>query len=168
LQTAPADTFDAAVHAWVAAKAATVPRLAQALRMRALDGKTARGSKTGGKRPVHLLSAFEHATGLILAQEQVDAKTNEITHAIPLLEQVEDLTDTLITADAMQTQRDFCRYVHRRGAYYLLPAADNQPRLLAALNALAWDNAPLADITHTRGHGRDEVRTLQLLPLSDD
>jgi hypothetical protein len=68
----------------------------------------------------------------------------------------------------MHTQRDFCRYVHRRGAYYLLPAADNQPRLLAALDALAWDNAPLADITHTRAHGRDEVRTLQLLPLTQN
>ncbi len=37
---------------------------------------------------------------------------------------------------------------------------DNQPGLFAALDALDWERTPIAHLTHDRGHGRDETRTL--------
>ena len=50
----------------------------------AIDGKTVRGSGTGGESAIHMVSAFATELGLVLGQEKVAAKSNEIT-AIPEL-----------------------------------------------------------------------------------
>jgi predicted transposase YbfD/YdcC len=52
---------------------------------------------------VHLLAAMDHATAAVLAQADVDHTTNEIARFRPLLERL-DLTDAVITADALHTQ----------------------------------------------------------------
>ena len=52
----------------------------------AIDGKTLRGSHNGVKKGVHLLSAVIHKEGVIIAQEEVDEKTNEIKHVAPLFQ----------------------------------------------------------------------------------
>ena len=69
----------------------------------AVDGKTTRGAKTPTVKAPHLLAAVTH-TGVVLAQRQTLEKSNEITAFIPLLSPL-DLTDHVITSDAMQTQR---------------------------------------------------------------
>ena len=50
----------------------------------AIDGKTLRGSGSGGERAIHMVSAFATQAGLVLGQEKVHGKSNEIT-AIPIL-----------------------------------------------------------------------------------
>jgi predicted transposase YbfD/YdcC len=52
------------------------------------------------------MAACDQVTGVILASTDVDGKTNEITRFAPLLDQISDLRDTVITADAMHCQRD--------------------------------------------------------------
>jgi hypothetical protein len=73
----------------------------------------------------------------VLAQRDVDQKTNEITQVRPLLDNV-DITGALVTADAMHVQKDTARYiVEDKDADYLFTAVkDNQPGLFAALDAL--------------------------------
>ena len=44
---------------------------------------------------------------------------------------------------------------------------DNQPSLFAALDALDWAHVPVTHTAHDRGHGRDETRTLQVLPAPE-
>ncbi len=44
----------------------------------AVDGKTLRGSASGGEPGEHLLAALDHAHGAVLGQVAVGAKTNEI------------------------------------------------------------------------------------------
>ena len=44
----------------------------------AIDGKTVRGSGTGGESAIHMVSAFATELGLVLGQEKVAAKSNEI------------------------------------------------------------------------------------------
>jgi hypothetical protein len=64
------------------------------------------------------------ATGAraVLAQRDVDAKTNEITQVKPLLDDV-DITGALVTADALHVQRDTTRYlVEQKEADYLFTA----------------------------------------------
>jgi len=48
---------------------------------------------------VHLLAAMDHTSRAVLAQTEVDGKTNEITRFRPLLDRL-DLTGTVVTADA--------------------------------------------------------------------
>ncbi|MEU2462474.1 MULTISPECIES: transposase [Streptomyces] len=52
--------------------------------------------------------------GQVLAQRQVDGKSNEIPAFAPLLDSI-DLTGTVITADALHTQHDHASYLHQRG-----------------------------------------------------
>jgi predicted transposase YbfD/YdcC len=54
---------------------------------------------------VHLLAAMDHTTPGVLAQTNVDGTTNEIARFRPLLEEL-DLADTVVTADALHTQRE--------------------------------------------------------------
>ena len=45
----------------------------------AIDGKVIKGSRAKGKKPVLLVSAWSVKLGLVLGQERVDQKSNEIT-----------------------------------------------------------------------------------------
>jgi predicted transposase YbfD/YdcC len=131
----------------------------------AVDGKAMRGAVQPAGRAVHLSAAMTHAVPAVLAQRDVAHKTNEITQVKPLLEPL-DLTGWVVTLDALHCQRETARYlVEDKGAGYVFTAAkDNQPRLLAALDALPWTQAPIGHTMRDRGHGRDETRTIQVLP----
>jgi predicted transposase YbfD/YdcC len=94
----------------------------------------------------------------------VDGKSDEITAFIPLLDQIDDMTNVVVLADRMHTQRNHAIYLHRRGAYYVLPVGGNQPTLFAALDALDRTGVPIGWMTYDRGHGRAELRTIQVAP----
>lgn len=83
----------------------------------AVDGKSLRGAAKASDRRIHLLAAMEHSSGLVLLD--VQEKTNEITCFQPLLDTVADLTGTVVTSDAMYTQREHANYLLGRGAHYL-------------------------------------------------
>lgn len=70
------------------------------------DGKSARHSFDSDQSMLHMVSAYATEARLVLAQEKVAAKSNEITPTPALLEWL-DLKATLITIDAMgcQSQR---------------------------------------------------------------
>jgi predicted transposase YbfD/YdcC len=72
--------------------------------------------------------------------------------------------DIVISADMMHTQRKHARYLHKRGAYFVLPVGGNQPGLFDQLDTLPWRSTPIGWMTYDRGHGRQEIRTLQVLP----
>jgi predicted transposase YbfD/YdcC len=110
---------------------------------------------------VHLLAAMEHTSCAVLAQVDVDTKTNEITGFRPLLDGL-DLAGRIITADAMHTQREHADWlVTHKHAAYLLIVKGNQPALHHQLKFLPWQQIPIADHTRDRGHGRAEIRRLQ-------
>jgi hypothetical protein len=130
-----------------------------------MDGKTMRGTlghEAVTQPSVHLL--YEVETGIVLAQRAVATKENEIS-AAPALVTPELLKGRIYSADAMHTQRKWCRQVTRAGGDYVLIAKNNQATLHEDL-ALFLDD-PEADrrCWHTastchKGHGRLEKRTL--------
>jgi predicted transposase YbfD/YdcC len=161
------DALDRAIVAWLAVqqpppsptRPSPVPRRPH--RAVAVDGKTLRGSGHHGTAPMHLL-AVDHTSGAVLAQTNVEHTTNEIARFRPLLERL-DLTDTVLTADALHTQREHADWLvtHKHAAYLLVVKA-NQPALQQQLKTLPWRNIPVADTTRHRGHGRVETRRLQV------
>jgi len=140
--------------------AAPPPRV-QPPRVIAVDGKSARGARLADERAVHLLAALDTSSGIVLGQSVVDGKTNEITAFAPLLDRV-DITDAIITADALHTQDAHARYLHRRGAHYVFIVKANRPKLRRQLAGLPWADIPAVDLTQDAGHGRRESRTLKL------
>jgi hypothetical protein len=75
LQCLDADALDDAVGAWAGQRTSPPPG---GRRRVAVDGKTLRGSAAGGEPGRHLLTAFDHAHGVVLGQVDVEAKTNEL------------------------------------------------------------------------------------------
>ncbi|MFJ9148369.1 transposase family protein [Streptomyces sp. NPDC102270] len=67
----------------------------------AVDGKSARGSRTGTDDAVHLLWAVT-GSGRVISQLPVPGKTTEVT-ALPALLAPFDLTGVTVTADALHT-----------------------------------------------------------------
>jgi DDE_Tnp_1-associated len=65
-----------------------------------VDGKTVRGARNADGTQVHLLPALAGQPGVVAAQTEVGAKTNEIPMIIPLLDGV-DLDRAVVTADAL-------------------------------------------------------------------
>jgi predicted transposase YbfD/YdcC len=136
------------------------------LQSQAVDGKTLRGTTACGVS-THLVSLVQHGSGTTLAQDQVAQKRNEIT-AVPRLLAGRDLTDTVVTMDALLTQRALAQQIIDQGGHYLMIVKRNQPQLHDDL-ALFFDlPAIAADHEHwdqhqtiTKGHGRIEVRTLE-------
>src|SRR6185312_12917582 len=93
----------------------------------ALDGKTVRGS--GNKRKntpaLHLVSAWATSHRMMLAQVKTEDKSNEIT-AIPKLLQMLDITDSIVTIDAMGCQTKIAKQIQSQGADYVLSLKENQ------------------------------------------
>ena len=126
----------------------------------AVDGKTLRGSRTG-EGVTHLLAATRHDTQIVVAQRQVEAKSNEIPAFTPLLSEV-DLTHTVVTADALHTQHSHAQQIIKAGGHYLFIVKGNQPTLLSRLKALPWREAILNDRIDETGHGHREIRRMKI------
>ena len=155
LQALDPDLLTTVISAWLASRpAAEIPAGRQAI---AVDGKTLRGSRTAGTAADHVMAACDQATGMVLASTDVDGKTNEITRFAPLLDQISDLHDTVITADAMHCQRDHVTYLAERGAHWILTVKGNQPSLHTQLAGLPWRAVPDATRDTDRGHGDPQV-----------
>jgi predicted transposase YbfD/YdcC len=113
-----------------------------------------------------LLAVMDHTSRAVLAQADVEATTNEIARFRPLLEGL-DLADTVVTADALRTQREHADWlVTAKHAAYLLMVKANQPTLHHQLRRLPWGDIPAQDHTRDRGHGRVEVRRLQVTTVA--
>jgi predicted transposase YbfD/YdcC len=139
-----------------------------------VDGKTLRGTgRSSGKlKALHVVSAWAGQTGLTLGQVAVDAKSNEIT-AMPELLKLLDLHEKIVTTDAMGCQKDIAETVVTGGGDYILAVKDNQPSLHAELQA-AFATVPTPSTrssrlyaTEDQGHGREEQRTVQVLPARE-
>lgn len=80
----------------------------------AVDGKKLRGIHGEGVPGVHLVAAYAHGRGTVLAQQAVGARGNELT-ALPALMDQLPLRGQVVTGDAQFTQREFCQQIVVKG-----------------------------------------------------
>ena len=131
----------------------------------AIDGKAVRGSRRGGLKALHVVSAYAAEYGLTLGQRACVEKSNEIT-AIGELLPVLALQGAIVTIDAMGCQTEIARQITDGGGDYVLAVKDNQPQLaealrdfFAALNQPGYPRRVVsAHETVDKGHGRLETR----------
>lgn len=133
----------------------------------AVDGKNLRRShdRTNGREAIHMVSAWATESHLVLGQQPVEAKSNEIT-AIPQLLRLLDIAGCIITIDAMGCQTEIAAQIVDQEAEYVLAVKDNQPHLhedLELFFRLAQQN-DFRKVEHTyarqvnKNHGRLETR----------
>src|SRR6266478_5902545 len=151
------DLFQACFSSWVA------ECWPDKLDLVAIDGKTSRRShnRKTGQKPLHLVSAFATNSRLVLGQEAVDEKSNEIT-AIPALVKRLDLEGALVSIDAMGCNPNIAQSILDAKADYLLAVKDNQPTLHTDIKSY-FETAPTSEVeqveTVGKDHGRIEMRT---------
>lgn len=119
--------FEQAFRRWVAG---LVPAVGDGTL--AIDGKTVRGSAEATAAPIHLVSAFATRLGVVLGQEKVQAKRNELSAMAELLDALR-IRGYLVTLDAQGCQKAVARQILEKRADYVLAVKSNQPTLLATL-----------------------------------
>ena len=137
----------------------------------AVDGKTARRSHDhkNGLGSLHSVSVWASEFGLSLGQVACAEKSNEIT-AIPELLRLVDIKGSIITIDAMGTQKAIASEIIAGGADYVLALKGNQETLHQAVIAYIDEqlDGDMRDarehVTLEKGHGREETRTYLQLP----
>lgn len=146
------------------------------------DGKTLRGTRdeASGLRAIHILNAWSTERGICIGQLEVGKKTNEIT-AMPKLMEMLDLRGTIVTSDALNTQKEIVKKAIEAGADYVLPVKGNHPGLQEEIETI-FDAAIKKDFkgvdadqytTLEKNRGRVEERTYyslsnEELPSKDD
>ena len=140
----------------------------------AVDGKTSRRSYDAEIGALHTVSVWSSQAEMVLAQEQVDEKTNEIT-VIPDLLEVVAPAGAVVTIDAMGCQKNIASVIREYHADYVLALKDNHPKLFADTkwmfdhgDSVGWNNIEHSyHKTHERGHGREETRECWVLDALD-
>ena len=132
----------------------------------AFDGKTLRRSfdSATSLSAIHVVNAWSCENDFCVGQMKVDGKSNEIT-AMPQLMKLMDIRGSVITADALNCQKDIAEQVIEQGGDYVLAVKSNQPSLhddvrLFFEDALAegFDVAHRCCSSEDWGHGRAETR----------
>ena len=134
-------------------------------RIIALDGKTLRGSTDGNKKAIHIVNAWVDENNFILGQIKTDSKSNEIT-AIPELLDLLFLENSIVTIDAMGTQKDIAERIIKKKADYVLALKGNQglfhKEVIEYMDYALGNKIDTINISKKRtvekGHGRIEIR----------
>ena len=131
----------------------------------AIDGKQLRRShdRANDKAALHMVSAWSSENRIVLAQEKVGDKSNEII-AIPALLELLDLANCIITIDAMGCQTNIAQKIVDSDADYVLGLKKNQEKLHEIVEVFFSDpdeiKATNCDYRKevNKGHGRIEIR----------
>jgi predicted transposase YbfD/YdcC len=143
----------------------------------AVDGKTLRRShdRKKGLGALHSVSVWASEFGLSLGQVACAEKSNEIT-AIPELLRLVDIKGTIITIDAMGTQKAIAAQIIDGKADYVLALKGNQETLYQQVMDYIDEQAgndfanvkARRHVTLEKGHGRKESRVYVQMPVPED
>lgn len=133
----------------------------------AIDGKCLRHSFDGDGNMLHMVSAFATEARIVLGQEKVSEKSNEIT-AIPRMLDWLDVKGHIVTIDAMGCQYEIANQIIKKDGDYIFSLKGNQGTLVEDVRLYFEDDTLYLEDTklkktssHTdydKGHGRLETR----------
>jgi predicted transposase YbfD/YdcC len=121
-----------------------------------------------------MVSAWSGANHLVLGQLATEAKSNEIT-AIPKLLKMLDITDAVITIDAMGCQKAIAQQIVQQQGHYVLQVKGNQETLhelvKGTFDELTGRGIPGVPYSSHQevdgGHGRVETRRIWTTEWTD-
>lgn len=132
-----------------------------------IDGKAIKSAtdKINGGNVPYIVSAFLNDLGISIGQVKVDSKSNEIT-AIPDLLDLIDISNCIITIDAIGCQKNIVEKIVDKSGHYCLAVKTNQKILYTelkeyfdfALNDKEKRKEIYEHIETNKDHGRIERR----------
>lgn len=99
-----------------------------------IDGKgiLAAAEKNKDKRTPYIVNVIEEASKMVLMQLKIDNKENEMTGILKVLDYI-DIEDTVITIDAIGTQRPIIKKIKKKKGHFVLPVKENNEKLLGEI-----------------------------------
>jgi predicted transposase YbfD/YdcC len=129
-------------------------------RVIAIDGKSLRHSFDGDGNMLHMISAFATEARIVLGQEKVSEKSNEIT-AIPKMLDWLDVKGHIVTIDAMGCQYAIADQITKKDGDYIFSLKGNQGSLAKDVK-LYFENNDFEKSNSfkdcDKAHGRIETR----------
>ena len=166
LQLIPHQVFKQAYQDWISA----LLRWEDETRQICIDGKTMRGvKKLSPNTESHIASAYNPHLQPVLSVDAVPIKCNELESIRRLLDEL-DVTNALITLDALGCQRQVADQILQVGDNYLLQVKSNQPTLLQEIED-SFPKTGKGCTLHKEedlGHGRIETRQMKSLVLTPE
>lgn len=128
----------------------------------AVDGKAIRSTaKANSHRTLQIVTAYLTEQGVVLGQEKIAEKTNEIPVFQEMLTYL-NIKEKFITADALHCQRETCARVVKKKGDYVFGLKENQKTLLEDVTLFFEEPPPDTAIetfeTREKNGGRKEVR----------
>ena len=111
----------------------------------------------------------DYVTGAVFYSFLGDSRVNDTVEALIDLSSRENLQPRLrlvpeVVAGQLDSDRFSITEDDKHADYIFTAVKDNQPKLFDALDALPWRDVPVQHTMSDRGHGREETRTIQVLP----
>jgi predicted transposase YbfD/YdcC len=139
-----------------------------------IDGKTACGSGhvNGDKKNMHLINAYLLREKVSLGSVRTPDKSNEIK-GIPILLNALNIAGSIITMDAMGTQKGIANLIRIKQANYVLALKKNHKKFYKKVestftraNELQFESMVSSETkTDDYGHQRIEEREYTILPM---
>jgi len=150
------DSFKQIFCKWVSSLANVVDA-----KVIAIDGKSSRRSHDGDEKMLHMISAFATEARIVLGQEKVSEKSNEIT-AIPKLLDLFNVKGHIVTIDAMGCQYAIANKIVKKEGNYIFSLKGNQGDLsedvVLFLDTDKHKKSLASCLDYDKGHGRIETR----------
>ena len=131
----------------------------------ALDGKKLRGvtPHSKGMSGLFIVNAWVGENRLCIGQHRVDDKSNEIDALSPLIAQL-DITDAVVTIDAIGCQKELVKQIQQQKGHYLLAVKRNQGALLEEMEC-AFKACKAQNVSEEWEYARSrfETRTCSIL-----
>lgn len=109
------------------------------------------------------MNAFVSENSIVIGQERLTDKENEIS-AIPRLLERLDITNAVVSIDAIGTQVEIADQIIKGHGNYFLAVKDNQPALSEAVKDAFKYNRPISEASQMEAdHGRIETRDCRIL-----
>ena len=127
-----------------------IPKEANEVDIYSIDGKTTNSSSrscltTTKISPLNTMSVYSHNYGVSIIQDYIKEKDNEIPMGPKLLEQL-DLKNCIVTADALNTQKETVKSIIKKNGDYVLALKANQKNFYNEIKEYFSDNIFLKQI----------------------
>lgn len=120
--------------------------------IKSIDGKTINGSSrseltTNKVLPTNIMSIYSHDYGMSIIQDFIEEKSNEIPMGPELIKQL-NLSDSIITADALNTQKETVKAIVKAKGEYVLALKANQGTMYHEVNEYFHDEKILKELEY--------------------
>ena len=136
----------------------------------AFDGKTICSTAKGNREKLHIITAYLTQNGVVLGQETVGEKTNEIPIMQKMLKYI-DVSGKVVTADAMHCQKETAKLIIEGNGDYILGLKANQETFYDEVSLYIDDCISSekieTDTTKEKNGGRIETRICYKPPSLD-